>query len=96
MQLWRISDSSFNLRVFNKKFVGLENHGGGNKIEAVSDSPNNPETFEIIRDDNDPFKIRIKASNGHFLQVLAFMLLILENLTLNCTLNLKHISKRLK
>ncbi|KAL5148144.1 putative glucan 1,3-beta-glucosidase A [Glycine soja] len=68
-KLWRISDSSFNLRVFNKKFVGLENHGGGNKIEAVSDSPNNPETFEIIRDDNDPFKIRIKASNGHFLQV---------------------------
>lgn len=69
MQLWRVSDSSFNLRVFNKKFVGLENHGGGNKIVAVSDSPSTPETFEIARDHNDPFRIRIKASNGKFLQV---------------------------
>ncbi|KAL2335869.1 hypothetical protein Fmac_010315 [Flemingia macrophylla] len=68
-KLWRVSDSSFNLRVFNKQFVGLENQGSGNKIVAVSNSPNQPETFEIIRNNDDPFKVRIKASNGLFLQV---------------------------
>lgn len=71
MQLWRVSDSSFNFRVFNKQFVGMENQGGGNKIVAVSVSPNNSETFKIIRNDNDPLKIRIQASNGLFLQVLS-------------------------
>ncbi|RDX58273.1 exgA, partial [Mucuna pruriens] len=68
-KLWRVSDSSFNLRVFDKKFVGLENQGSGNKIVAVSDSPSTPETFEIIRNSDDRYKIRIKASNGLFLQV---------------------------
>ncbi|XP_027333412.1 probable glucan 1,3-beta-glucosidase A [Abrus precatorius] len=67
-RLWRVSDSSFNLRVLNKQFVGLENQGGGNKIVAVSNSPSKPETFEIIRNDNDPLKVRLKASNGLFLQ----------------------------
>ncbi|KAK7322437.1 hypothetical protein VNO77_25816 [Canavalia gladiata] len=68
-RLWRLSDSSFNLRVFNKQFVGLENQGSGNKIIAVSESPSNPEKFEIIRNNDDPLKIRIKSSNGLFLQV---------------------------
>nr|KYP31419.1 Glucan 1,3-beta-glucosidase [Cajanus cajan] len=68
-KLWRVSDSSFNLRVFNKQFVGLENQGSGNKIVAVSNSPSKPETFEIVRNSDDPFKVRIKASNGLFLQV---------------------------
>ncbi|KAL5078399.1 hypothetical protein RYX36_017383 [Vicia faba] len=68
-RLWRVNNSSFNFRVFNKQFVGLNNQGG-NKIVAVSDSPSNQETFQIIRNNDDPLKIRIKASNGLFLQVL--------------------------
>ncbi|KAL1357871.1 hypothetical protein HN51_009723 [Arachis hypogaea] len=68
-KLWRVSDTSFNFRVFNKQFLGLENQGSGNKIVAVSNSPSNPETFQIVRNSNDPNKIRIKASNGLFLQV---------------------------
>ncbi|XP_027333458.1 probable glucan 1,3-beta-glucosidase A [Abrus precatorius] len=68
-RLWRVSESSFNLRVAKKKFVGLENQGNGNKIVAVSNSPSKQETFEIIRNKNDSLKIRIKASNGLFLQV---------------------------
>ncbi|GAU16345.1 hypothetical protein TSUD_116940 [Trifolium subterraneum] len=66
--LWRISETFFNFRVFNKQFVGISNQGG-NKIVAVSNSPSNQETFQIIRNTNDPLKIRIKASNGLFLQV---------------------------
>ncbi|KAF7839978.1 putative glucan 1,3-beta-glucosidase A [Senna tora] len=64
-RLWRVSDDSFNLRVFSKQFVGL---GGGNKVVATSNSPSNPETFRIVRNSGDPFKIRIQASNGLFLQ----------------------------
>ncbi|AES68504.1 putative glucan 1,3-beta-glucosidase [Medicago truncatula] len=67
-KLWRVNDSSFNFRVFNKKFVGLNNIGGGNTIVSFSDSPGNRETFQIIRNNDDPLKIRIKASNGLFLQ----------------------------
>lgn len=70
LQLWRVGDTSFNFRVFNKQFVGLENQGGGNKLVAVSNSPSDPETFQIIRSTDDPLKIRIQASNGQFLQVL--------------------------
>ncbi|KAI4317238.1 hypothetical protein L6164_025127 [Bauhinia variegata] len=68
-RLWRISDSSFNFRVLNKQFLGLENNGSGNNLVGVSTSPGNSETFEIIRNDMDKNKIRIKASNGKFLQV---------------------------
>ncbi|RHN65397.1 putative glucan 1,3-beta-glucosidase [Medicago truncatula] len=67
-RLWRVSDSSFNFRVFNKKFVGL-NTIGGSTIVSFSGSPSNLETFQIIRNNDDPLKIRIKASNGLFLQV---------------------------
>lgn len=70
MQLWRITESSFQLRVFNKQFVGLENQGQGNTIVAVSTNPGDSETFEILRNSNDPNRIRFKASNGLFLQVI--------------------------
>ncbi|XP_028755065.1 probable glucan 1,3-beta-glucosidase A [Neltuma alba] len=64
-KLWRVSDSSFNFRVFNKQFIRLD---GTNKLVATSNSPSNPETFQIIRNSDDPSKIRIQASNGLFLQ----------------------------
>ncbi|KAJ7945378.1 Glucan 1,3-beta-glucosidase [Quillaja saponaria] len=67
-RLWRINESTFKFRVFNKQFVGLENQGGGTKVVAVSSAPSNPETFQIIRNEGDKNKVRIKASNGLFLQ----------------------------
>ncbi|WJX36495.1 hypothetical protein P8452_24365 [Trifolium repens] len=66
--LWRINETFFNFRVFNKQFVGISNQGG-NKIVAVSNSPSDQETFKIIRSINEPLKIKIRASNGLFLQV---------------------------
>ncbi|KAJ7956857.1 Glucan 1,3-beta-glucosidase [Quillaja saponaria] len=68
-RLWRINDSTFNLRVFSKQFMGLENQGGTN-IVAVSNTPNNTETFHIIRKNKGKNRklIKIKASNGLFLQ----------------------------
>ncbi|MBA0851183.1 hypothetical protein Goshw_014807 [Gossypium schwendimanii] len=62
--LWRVSESCFNLRVFNKQFVGLGSQG----VQAVSDTPTDTETFEIVRKDDDRNRVRFKASNGLFLQ----------------------------
>lgn len=68
-RLWRIDESTFNFRVFNKQFVGLENQGQGTKLVAVSNLPNNSETFTIIRNSNDSSRVRIRAPNGLFIQV---------------------------
>ncbi|KAK3011067.1 hypothetical protein RJ639_010742 [Escallonia herrerae] len=52
-RLWRINESSFKLRVFNKQFVGLENQGKGSNI---------------VRKPDDSNRVRLKASNGLFVQ----------------------------
>ncbi|GMN33679.1 hypothetical protein TIFTF001_004294 [Ficus carica] len=67
-RLWRIDESSFNFRSFGKQFVGLENQGQGNTLVAVSNDPGNSENFQIIRNDEDPNRVRIRATNGLFLQ----------------------------
>ncbi|KAL5820228.1 hypothetical protein ACOSQ3_022110 [Xanthoceras sorbifolium] len=68
-KLWRVNETFYNFRVFNKLFVGLENKGQGKGIVAVSKIPNSPETFEIIRKDGDLNQVRLRAPNGLFLQV---------------------------
>ncbi|KAL2468066.1 putative glucan 1 [Forsythia ovata] len=67
-RLWRINETSFNFRVFNKQFVGLDNAGNGIDIVAVENTPGASETFEIVRNPNDLNRVRIKAPNGFFLQ----------------------------
>ncbi|KAL3845829.1 hypothetical protein ACJIZ3_003232 [Penstemon smallii] len=69
-RLWRINETNFNLRVFGNQFVGLENTGGNRiNIVAVANAPSVTETFQILRNPNDSSRVRIKASNGFFLQV---------------------------
>ncbi|GLU13140.1 hypothetical protein SLE2022_297860 [Rubroshorea leprosula] len=65
-RLWRVNESYFNLRVFKKQFVGLGGQGAG--VVAVLTTPGNQETFQIVRNDGDHNRIRLKASNGMFLQ----------------------------
>ncbi|KAL3721693.1 hypothetical protein ACJRO7_034089 [Eucalyptus globulus] len=65
-RLWRISDKKFNLRVFNKQFVGLQ--GQGTTVVAVSSNPSASETFDIIRKPDNPNRVRFQASNGMFFQ----------------------------
>ncbi|KAH6786714.1 hypothetical protein C2S52_006266 [Perilla frutescens var. hirtella] len=67
--LWRINEVTFNLRVFNKQFVGLDTAGIGIDIVAVATTPALTETFQIERNPDDLNRIRIKAPNGFFLQV---------------------------
>ncbi|KAF8411496.1 hypothetical protein HHK36_004048 [Tetracentron sinense] len=68
-RLWRIDETTFNLRVLNKQFLGLDNEGDGITVVAVSNSPSSSETFEIVRNADDSNRIRIRAPNGFFLQV---------------------------
>ncbi|KAH6768339.1 hypothetical protein C2S51_013675 [Perilla frutescens var. frutescens] len=65
-RLWRINETTFNLRVSSGKFVGLRN---GIDVVAVADAPAVTETFEFHRNPHDFNRLRIKASNGFFLQV---------------------------
>ncbi|XP_030535073.1 probable glucan 1,3-beta-glucosidase A [Rhodamnia argentea] len=66
-RLWRISDTKFNIRAFNKNFVGLQ--GKRIMVVAVSSTLSTSETFDILRNPNNPNRVRLRASNGMFLQV---------------------------
>ncbi|KAK1260583.1 hypothetical protein QJS04_geneDACA013321 [Acorus gramineus] len=66
-KLWRVSETEFQFRVFNREFVGLQN--GTTDVVAVSTTPGESETFQIVRKSGDMNRVRIMASNGFFLQV---------------------------
>ncbi|KAF5942520.1 hypothetical protein HYC85_020162 [Camellia sinensis] len=69
-QTTRINETSFQFRVYNKQFMGLDTAGNGIDLVAVTDMPGGrSETFQIVRNSDDLNRIRIKASNGFFLQV---------------------------
>ncbi|CAJ2677015.1 unnamed protein product [Trifolium pratense] len=67
-RLWRVNETSFNLRVSNKQFIGLEDE---NKLVADIDSPGDKETFEIVRNNDDPNRVKIRTPNGLFLQAIS-------------------------
>ncbi|KAG6650139.1 probable glucan 1,3-beta-glucosidase A [Carya illinoinensis] len=67
-KLWRINEKTFNFRVFNKQFVGLDTSGNGIDVVAVASTPGKSETFEIVRKPLNSSHVRIKAPNGFFLQ----------------------------
>ncbi|KAK6938178.1 Glycoside hydrolase, family 5 [Dillenia turbinata] len=66
--LWRINENTFNFRVFNGKFVGLDTQGNVIDVVAAATVPGSSETFQIVRKSNDLSRFRIKAPNGFFLQ----------------------------
>nr|GMC70680.1 probable glucan 1,3-beta-glucosidase A [Ipomoea batatas] len=68
-KLWRINETTFNLKVHNNQFIGLDTTDGVNLV-AVENTPCISETFVILRNSDDPNRVRIKASNGFFLQVM--------------------------
>lgn len=77
--LWRINEKTFQFKVFNKQFVGLNNAGKGINIVAVATTPGNTETFEIVWNPNDATRVRIKAPNGFFLQVKSEILVTADS-----------------
>lgn len=67
MQLWRINETTFNLRTSGNQFVGIGASDG--IIVATANVPSLPETFQIMRCSFDKNRVRIKAANGYFVQV---------------------------
>ncbi|KAH7567787.1 hypothetical protein JRO89_XS07G0149000 [Xanthoceras sorbifolium] len=67
--LWRINETTFNLRVFNKQFMGVDTNGNGINVVATSNTPGSSEMFEIVRNSDDQSRVRVKAPNGLYLQV---------------------------
>ncbi|KAI3465087.1 hypothetical protein Pfo_021750 [Paulownia fortunei] len=67
-RLWRINETTFNFRVFNKDFIGLGTQGQGIKVFAHAAEPGTTETFRIVRNGDNPLRVRIQASNDLYLQ----------------------------
>ncbi|KAK8941133.1 hypothetical protein KSP39_PZI010307 [Platanthera zijinensis] len=67
--LWRITETTFQFRVFNWQFLGLDDGGRLVATSTSSDDSNASHTFELVRNQEDPNRIRIKAPNGSFLEV---------------------------
>lgn len=67
MRPCKINVNTFNFRVFNKDLIGLTNYGDGRKAYARVAQPGVNETFMIVRNAQNPFRVRIRAPNGLFL-----------------------------
>ncbi|THU45223.1 hypothetical protein C4D60_Mb02t15590 [Musa balbisiana] len=67
-KLWRITESTFQFRVFNGRFVGLSDQGNGVDVVAVSTSPGKSETFQIVVNANVSNRVRIRSTKRLFLQ----------------------------
>ncbi|KAL8523486.1 hypothetical protein ACS0TY_013446 [Phlomoides rotata] len=67
-RLWRVNENTFNFRVFNRDFIGLTSYGDGKKAYARVPQPGVNETFVIVRNQNNPLRVRIRAHNGLYLQ----------------------------
>ncbi|GJM84399.1 hypothetical protein PR202_ga00063 [Eleusine coracana subsp. coracana] len=65
-RLWRINATSFNFRVFGGQFWSVNSTGA---VVATATSPGPSETFQMVRWDANTTRVRIRASNGLFLQV---------------------------
>ena len=64
-KLWRIDENTFNFKVFNNQFVTV----AGVNVVATASMPGQSETFQLVRNDADQNRMRIRAPNGSLLQV---------------------------
>jgi hypothetical protein len=76
LQLWRINETAFDFRTAGNQFLGIGASDG--LVVATATTPRLPETFQIVRSPFDKNRVRIKAANGYFVQVLETSLLELH------------------
>ncbi|CAM0958861.1 unnamed protein product [Alopecurus aequalis] len=62
--LWRIDKNTFNFKVFTNQFVSV----AGVNVVATASTSGQSETFQLVRNDADKDRMRIRAPNGSFLQ----------------------------
>ncbi|CAL9132383.1 unnamed protein product [Musa textilis] len=64
-KLWRVDENTFQFRAFAGQFLSVSNGA----VVALTKDANRPETkFVVVKNDQNPKLVRIKASNGLFLQ----------------------------
>uniref|UniRef100_A0A803LHC9 Mannan endo-1,4-beta-mannosidase n=1 Tax=Chenopodium quinoa TaxID=63459 RepID=A0A803LHC9_CHEQI len=63
-KLWRINENTFNLRVSNNQFAGVQASRGSPAVVAVANTPKSSEIFRIVRKSDDKNRVRIQAPNG--------------------------------
>ena len=64
-KLWRIDKNTFNFKVFSNQFMTV----AGVNVGATASTPGESETFQLVRNDADKDRMRIRAPNGFLLQV---------------------------
>ncbi|XP_044430752.1 probable glucan 1,3-beta-glucosidase A [Triticum aestivum] len=62
-KLWRIDQNTFNFKVFSNQFVTV----AGVNVVATASTPGQSEMFQLVRDDADKNRMRIRAPNVSFL-----------------------------
>lgn len=65
LQLWRVSETEFQLRTSEGQFLTCDGEGG--YVTATSPAPSINETFYIERNNNN--SVHIKLKNGGYLRV---------------------------
>ncbi|KAL1349453.1 hypothetical protein HN51_025950 [Arachis hypogaea] len=63
-RLWRLNETTFRFRVFNKQFVGLD----GINVVALTNISTDSLTFNIVKESNKSNRVRIKTTSGTYLQ----------------------------
>ncbi|MED6174883.1 hypothetical protein PIB30_073157 [Stylosanthes scabra] len=63
-KLWRLNESTFRFRVFNKQFVGLD----GINVVAVTNISTDSEILNIVKESNNSNRVRIQTSSGYYFQ----------------------------
>lgn len=67
--------------MFNKQFIGVDKDAK-NVVLATTTVPGESETFQIIRNSDNANRVKIKASNGFFLQVKSLIISFLPTFNL--------------
>ena len=62
-KLYRINQNNFNLKVFSNQFVNV----AGVNVVATASTP--VQSFQLVRNDVDQNRMKIRAPNGSLLQV---------------------------
>ncbi|KAL0439739.1 UNVERIFIED_CONTAM: putative glucan 1,3-beta-glucosidase A [Sesamum latifolium] len=70
-RLWRINESTFNFRVHNRDFIGVGSSDQGKSAFARTTEAGDDETFVIVRNNENPLRVRIRCSNGLYLQAVS-------------------------
>ncbi|CAM8911066.1 unnamed protein product [Rhodiola kirilowii] len=78
-RLWRVNETSFYMRVFNKQFIGYDSDGDKIRMLTYATTPTIPQLLTIFKNPAGGDLVRILSSNGKFLQAKTQDLVTADN-----------------